>query len=422
MKSVLTALALLLAANVAPAATLSFPDTDTAKQQAKEQKKPSVILWHWTKDIGKDGDTTTAVWQQLSTAGELPVVFGQFDESAGDPDKRQSPLPIEQFNLPVAVVLAPDGTFVACLSREETMDAAKATAAVRQALNRLPKFMPLCEKALGTQGVESAKAAGQALDTLRLEDALRHPDLRRIINDRDPKDETGYRALYGLEHMGMYGEINKILQGGPDGKKKDAERDFDAADAYVAKALSNKKLTGVRRQQWLAGKAYILREKLNSQPGDYESKDYAPLVKIYREIVKVDPKSEYAVGAKQYADYWDKNASFTIRDGFYDQRFQCKHNKDWHVDMSKDMQGAKAGTYVFRMVPHNDSGMISRHFRLMVNGKEVAKAATEPNANTKTVEFTVPDIPAKAKVEVWITTRCTDGWMGPSGAFEMEKK
>ncbi|MGN0828339.1 MAG: hypothetical protein ACI4PZ_01305 [Akkermansia sp.] len=423
MKTILLTGALLLGGVACGATPLNLPEFAAAKEQAKEQNKPVVVLWHWTRDIGKDGETTAKAWSKIAQAG-LPALIAQYDESVlTDKDERKTGMPIAQYNLPAALIVAADGTFVASLDRDTTMHADKALAAIKATLPKVGAFMQLVQQARQAKGVDAARAAGQALDQLRLQDAMQHPELRNIINRQDPQDESGYRALYGLDHLGMYAELKKILQGGPDGKRSGADRDFDAADAYVDKALAHKELKGERRQQWLCAKAYILRERINSQPGDYESKDYKPLVKLYEQIVSVAPKTEFAIGAKKLAEYWDKDVFFTLKDGFYDQRFQCKHNKEWHVDISKDMSGAKPGTYSFSLVPRQDSAMISRNFRLMVNGNQVDAVATAPKDNTKTVEFNLKSaVPDKAKVEVWITTRCLDGWMGPSGNFVIRKK
>ncbi len=65
--------------------------------------------------------------------------------------------------------------------------------------------------------------------------------------------------------------------------------------------------------------------------------------------------------------------------------------------------------------------MVSRNYRLLVNGKEVAKADAPANKNTKSVQFDVPSIPKGAKVEVQFTVQCNDGWFGCSGHIEMKK-
>lgn len=421
MKHIFTTTAFLLGGMLVQASPLPFGTVEQTKELMKQQQKPGVVLWHWTKDIGKDGEITEATWKQVAQA-ELPVVLGQFDESVPlEKGNRSNILPVEMFNLPVAVVMAPDGTFMACIERADAMDSDKAIELIKRTVAKQEKFMQLVSKARQTPGVEGARAAGQALAMLRPGDAARHRELTNLVNNKDPEDATGYRSIYGLEHMGMYREINKILQGGADGKKKGDQRDFDAADAYVRKALANKGLKGERRQQWLSGQAYILRERIKSQPGT--EKDFAPLAKAYKEIAKINPKSEYGKGAAHLAKYWDKDAFFTIKEGSYDQRYQCRYPKEWHVDMSKSMRGAAPGVYTFTLVPRIDSAMESRNFRLVVNGKEVAKADVDPQKNTKTVDFTVTSpIPKKAKVEVWLTTKCNDGWLGSAGYFEMKKK
>ena len=66
--------------------------------------------------------------------------------------------------------------------------------------------------------------------------------------------------------------------------------------------------------------------------------------------------------------------------------------------------------------------MVSRNYRVAINGKVVAKAAIPETENTKTVELEVPTLPEGATLEVWLTAKCNNGWMESSGYIRMEKK
>lgn len=418
MNATLLSIALLSLPAIVQAGTLPFPGVDTAKEKARETGQPSLILWHGSDWMGQSGDKLSEEWKDLADS-KLPVVFGQFDEVTGSKVNRTQILPVEQFRLPVSILLAPDGTFMACYPASVTEKGSSVSRQVNALLPQLEQFQKLVQAARHQPGLDGARAAGQALELLDIQDAVQHKELKDIINKKDPENQTGYRALFATDHLGMYGTINTLMKGGTDGEKKGADRDFDAAETYVRQALQNKKLSGERLQQWLSGLAYITRERIKSSPGALEEKDLTPLVKLYQEIAAIAPKSQYGIGAARYAHYWDKSTFFVLKEGRYDGRYACRYEKDWHVDVSCQMAGA--GRYSFKLIPIENSAMISRNFRLFINGKEVAQANQKPELNTKSVEFTVPTYSPGAKVEVWLTAKCLDNWMGPSGTFEMKK-
>ena len=418
MKTSLLTLSFLLAAAMpGPAAGVSFPDVPAVLQQAKAQGKPALVLWYgsdWVPQV----ETLCQDWSALAASG-MPVVFGQFDEKTGlDGELRKKTLPLERYNLPTAVLLAPDGSFMATFPPSVTRDTASLQKEVLAIIPKAEEFMKLAAKARSSSGVDAAKAAGQALELLRVSDALHCYDLRKIINKQDPDDTTGYRALFGMEHLEMYGEMDIILKGGPDGKLQGKMRDFAAAEAFVRKALKNSKLKGERRQQWLAGLYYVQRLVMENSA----KKDRSAMLGTLQQIVDIDPNSEYGKGAAKFRHYWDPQSVHVITRGYFDTGEQTLgFEKDWHVDVSDAV--TSPGVYQFTLKQMNGGKLISRNFRLAVNGRVVGQAAIDPKTDSKSVELTVPDgTPADAKVEVWLTAECRDGWMGCSGFIEMKKK
>ena len=409
---------------VSQAETLSFPDVPTAKEKAAKEGKPCLVVWYgsdWQPNVGAFCKT----WEAVAKAHAGTFVFGQFDDKTGlNIDVRKKVLPIEHYNLPAVVLLASDGTFMAEFSGEQVSQSPDALMPkLAELAKTAPAFTKLAQQAANTQGVEAAKIAGQALELLPVGFAVRCGSLTGIIRKNDPKDQSGYMALFAMDHMAMYGEINGVLNGGKDGKLKGKDRKFDEAEAYVrgvlASPLMKQDKYRHRRQQWLAGLAYVLRERIvsNTTP---ENRDAKPIVKVYEEIVKLDPDTQVAKGAKRWIHYWDAD-TVTIIDGyFYESGHQTLgFEKDWQVNVTDSITGP--GTYTFSLIPVDNGGMVTRNYRLLVNGKEVAKADAPADKNTKTVKFTVPAIPAGAKVEVRLTARCNDGWFGCSGRIEMKK-
>lgn len=418
MKSTLFTLSLLLCAAVpSMAASVPFPHVPAAKQQAKEQGKPALILWYgsdWTPGV----DKLCKDWATLASAG-LPVVLGQFDEKLGlDGEVRKKTLPLERYNLPTAVLLDSNGSFMATYSPEETRDVALLKKLVSEAIAKAPAFEKLAAKARASKGIDAAKAAGEALSLLQVKDAMLNQELRKIINKEDPDDQTGYRALFGMDHLDMYAQMVIILKGGADGKLEGKERDFAAAENFVRKALRQPGLKGERRQQWLAGLYHVQRLQMESS-GKHDTK---AMLATLKKLIQIDPSTECAKGAAKLSHYWNPTTVTVIDSNFYIRGNQTlRFEKDWHVDVTSSISGP--GVYVFELVPMENGPMVTRNFRLAVNGKVVESASIKPDVNTKKVELTVPaNIPTGAKVEVWLTAQCNDHWMECTGFIEMKKK
>lgn len=410
--------ALLLLPAVSHAAAL-LPDVPAAKEQAKTADKPLLVLWHGSDWLYDDAAVVKA-FAQVQESGP-PVVFGQFDDLTGLPnEQREKTLPLgAQFSLPLAVLLAPDGTFVAKYPAAVVRDPAALQAAVKSSLAALPRFTEQVKKARSSQGAESAAAAKTALSLLAEDDALQHRELKELITKQDPMDVSGARAAYATDHLAMYKEINLILAGGENGTKKGAERDFAKASAYVNGIIARgKDMPLYSRQQWLAGLGYVYKEQWQSTKS---AEARLKSAEAYRACAALAPETEYGKGAAKYARYMDPDAFIAISDFNYDSGEQTLgFEKDWHVNVTPCMQGA--GTYTFRLVPRNNGGMVTRNYRLIVNGRQVATAeGIDDMQNTKEVTFTVPELPQDAAVEVWLTAQCNDGWFGCSGSIEMKK-
>ncbi len=423
MKNVLlTSLLAPLAALTVQAATLPFPDVAAAKEQAAASGKPALIVWYGS-DWQHGVDAFCKKWQKLAASNSSTYIFGQFDDKTGlEGGIRNKALPIEHFNLPAVILLAPDGSFMAEYSGELVKNPdSKLLKQLAQPTRLAARFAELAQKARSSSGKAAVINAATALYLLPTKDAMRNKELTGIINKHDPKDETGFRAQFCLDHLGMYDEINGILKGGTTGKLAGKERKFDEAEAYVRGVLAKKALQGNdRRQQWLAGLSYVLRERILSTTTP-ETRDVSPLLATLDEIIKLDPTSQYGKGAAKFRHYWDPTTYNTIKGGYYTRGDQTLgFEKDWHIDVTSSIKGA--GTYTFSLVPVENGSMISRNFRLVVNGKVVATPSIPADKNTKTVDFEVPAIPKGAKVEVWLTAKCSNGWMESTGFIRMEKK
>lgn len=420
-KSIFTLLVLMSSFAVADAAnSCKLPTVPEAKEQAKTQNKPIVILRHGSDWLHDDAEVCRK-WQKIIDQKELSgkAIYGQFDDATGQKgDERKKILPVECFNMPEAVIMAPDGTLMAVLNTKMMRGKeASITKVINKMIEICPEFCKLAEKARSTDGIEGAKAAGQALELLYDRDAVRCRALIDIINKKDPEDTTGYRALFCWEHMGMYGQINNRLKGGPEGKLQGKERDFDAAIKYVSKVLKNKRLKGERRQQWLCGLAYVYRQRNNDTGND----DWKPCLDALKEAVEINPDNEIGIGAAKYHRNLDRNAYYVIKNDFYDSGDQVVgYDKEWRIDVSHHIKGP--GIYTFTLEKRKTGRMDTKDFRIYVNGKQVGKC-DDPAKVTNTADFDLTSLPSgKPKVEVRLLSRCYDGWYACSGVIKMEKK
>ncbi len=408
-----------------PAPPLSFPDAGDAREQAKADNKPFLIIWHAT-DWMNNGNAVRNAWIELSTAGEpLPVIFGQFDEQVGTTEdvRKKAAMPFSCFNLPIAILFAPDGTFVSSYRGKTVRSATVMHKEVKAQLANLPQFMELVKQARESTGEASATAAGKALELIPHADACRHPELTKFINERDPEDKTGYRSKFCIDHIKMYGLINAKLKGGAEGKLSGKERKFDEAEAYVNGVISRQggtqpELATEQKQQWLAGLYYVQKERMNST----EKKDRTEVLATLKKIIELDPKSEYGVGADAFHRYWDPESVFEVENGFYEARHQTLgFDKDWHIDVTDIVK--TPGTYVVTRVPMVNGSMTTRNFRIVADGKEIARPAIDEKQGALEVEITVPELPKNAKkIELWLTAQCHDGWLNCSGRLEVKKK
>lgn len=300
MKTLFLMMALL--APLGAQAALPFPTVEPAKQQAKTEGKPALILWYGPQ-WQYDAPDIEAQWQQLAAAG-LPVVIGQYTDDMGQKwDDRWRTVGFNPYNAPLGYLFAPDGTFMACYPRPVALSAEKTAAAVKAALEILPRFTELVAKARSEKGIPAATAAGQALELLALNDAYSQAELKKIITAQDPDNKTGYSDLFCTDHMAMYNRINKAMEG-PDGKLRGGDRKFADGYALVNGVLATPhEMKPEQRQMWLCGLAYVYREEFRAT-GKPELRQ--KMLDTYAEVVKVDPASEYGIGAEGYIHYWAK--------------------------------------------------------------------------------------------------------------------
>lgn len=404
-----------------PAASpLAFPENLDARALAKAENRPCLIIWHGSDWHPKAGRIVKE-WTELGKKN-LPVIIGQIDERVGtvpDLHEREKLTPFGAFtNLPVAVLMAPDETLLAIYDGKTVLSAAAMEKAVNRTLKQMPKYMQLVEKARSADGLEGARAAADALAMQPYPDAMRNRQLKDILNSKDPNHETLCRYLYCMDHMGMYEEINAVLNGGKgaDARFKGNDRKFDDGIRFVQKVMKSRKLSKDLEQQWTSGLAYVYREKYGV---DKDPALRKLVVDSYRKVVEIDPDSEYGKGALRWANYWDESVPYVFDTPFYDSGdMTVGFEKEWRVNVSDKVD--TPGSYTFSLNPVKTGRMTSKGFQLYANDKHVCDADVAADQDTKTVNFNVPRA-LKGKVEVRFKVQCFDGWYACAGEMVMKK-
>lgn len=398
------------------ATALSLQDVPAGQEQAKKENKPLLVLWHGSDWMGSADKELQSEWEKLK-AEQLPVVLAQYDDKLGqDRPARKKVLPVTEFNLPCAVLLLPDGTLFTTYTGKNVRTAKGMLKVLSKSEAKLKSFRALTEKAKAAKGVEAATAAGQALALLSFEDARRCGSLKEIIQRQDPKDETGYHEVFLQGHENVINALSAKME---EGGKKGKNRDFAAAAAMAEKVLAQKNLTKEAEQRWLAGLAYVQREKFNEEGNN----DWKAFRATCERIVKVDAKSDYADGARFFLHYYDTKKPFIITHGYYNRDVMPKFfEKPWEVDVSSALNGG--GTYTFRLKPDEKTSdrLVTKDFILSIDGKTVDKVSKEIKYGDP-VTFKVPaSAPKKGKMTVQCTVRCNDGGLNCSGYIEMKKE
>ena len=156
------ALAALLPAALA---ALSFPEAAAAKEQAKAENKPALILWYGP-ERQCDAPAIETAWNKVAADG-LPVVLGQVNDRLGQKwSEREKVLGVNPYNAPLGFLYAPDGTFIACYERPVAKDAAAVESSLKASMELMPAFMELVRQARDQKGPAAAEAAGKALEML----------------------------------------------------------------------------------------------------------------------------------------------------------------------------------------------------------------------------------------------------------------
>ena len=413
-------------ATAAPAASaagvLAVPDAAEARAQAKAAGCPALILWHGS-DWVPQADKLAVQWNKLAKR-RLPVLLGQVDEKQGTAPyqhDRDALLPTGSFtNLPVAVLLGADDTLLAIYTGKTVLNAAAMEKALEATLGMVPAYMQQVGLARNTEGVEGARAAARALAMQPLETARRNHELKKILNSKDPGHETLLRYLYGMDHLGMYEEINAVLNGGKgaEARFQGAERQFDAGAGFVNQVLQLPECRGELRQQWMSGLAYVYREQFKAS-GEQAVRD--KVVSVYRQVVEIDPVSEYGRGARRWADYWDDKHPYIFEEPYYSNGdMTAEFEKEWRVNVSSQMKGAGVYSFSLTPLPGRNGRMTCKGFQLYANGQHVCDAAEPADKDARTVTFQVPRA-LQGRVEVRFRVRCFDGWFECAGEMLMKK-
>lgn len=415
------ALACSLALSTGAAAAL-LPLHD-AQKKAQEENKPIVLLWSGS-DWMPGASTLHKNWEALSNSSSSPVVWALFDETTRvTPEQlKAAGMPVEVWNLPAVLVMTPEKKLLAQLPPSVASNTSLAAKRIDSVVSMADKQKQLLQQAASEKGAAKARLIGKALDSMALFDAIARKDLLDELKKADPKDESGYVFKYSLGAMPktpgavseLYKKVNALMT--EQGAKKGKDRNFDAADRFLSEKLALPVLDKPQKQQLLAARAYVAREKYRS--GDEAARD--AMLGLFREIYKLDRKSELGKGARGYIEYFTKPILLNGLD--FDSVHLRKTFHPWVVNATKYMK--TPGTYEIRRVHDGGPDSVSvRNARILVNGRVAAELPPDlKDKNLDAFTLTVPALKPGSSVQIEMEAKGNGHWMSTWGHIEIEKK
>lgn len=404
----------------ASAALLPLPE---AQKKAAAENKPIVLLWSGS-DWMQGASSLQKNWDALSTTSSAPVVWALFDETTKTTPQelKAAGLPVEVWNLPAVLVMTPEKKLLAQLSPAVAVNTALAAKKIESAVKLGARQQQLLKQAAGEQGVAKARLIGQALDSMALPDAIARKDLQDELKKADPKDESGYVFKYSLGVMpktpgavsNLYRTVNGLMS--EKDTKKGKERNFEAADKFLVEKLALPVLDKPQKQQLLAARAYVARERFRS--GDEAAKE--DMLALFHQIYKLDRKSQLGKGARGYIEYFTKPI---LLDGLdFSSVNLRKEFRPWVINATKYITAP--GTYEIRRVHDGGSDSVSvRNARVLVNGKVVAQLpADQQDKNLDSFVLTVPAMKPGSRVQIEIEAKGNGHWLSSWGHIEIDKK
>lgn len=395
-----------------------------AQKKAEAENKPIVLLWSGS-DWMQGADALQQKWTVLSESNAAPVVWSLFDETTKTtPDElKAAGLPVEVWDLPAVLVMTPQKKLVAQFSPAVASNPALASQKIESAIAAARQQEALLKKAASATGRDKARLIGQALDCMELVDAVSRKDLLEELGKADPQDETGYVFKYALGAMpktpaavsSLYKKVNELMTEG--GKKKGKDRDFSAADRFLTEKLASTVLDTPQKQQLLAARAYVAREKYRAAGGE-EAKNQ--MLSFFRDIYQLDRKSELGKGARGYVEYFTKPILLNGLD--FESVHLRKEFHTWTINASKYMMSP--GIYEIKRVHDGGSDSVSvRNARVLVDGKVAAELpADQRDKDCDSFELALPALKPGSRVQIEMDARGNGYWLSTWGHIEINKK
>lgn len=419
-----TWMALACSLAVTGGATAALLPLQEAQKKAEAENKPIVLLWSGSGWM-QGADALQQKWTALSESSAAPVVWALFDETTKTtPDElKAAGLPVEVWNLPAVLVMTPQKKLIAQYSPAVASNTASASKKIESAVATAQKQESLLKKAASASGSDKARLIGKALDSMALLDAVSRKDLLDELGKADPQDETGYVFKYALGAMpktpgavsNLYKKVNALMTDG--GKKKGKDRDFSAADRFLTEKLSSPVLDTPQKQQLLAARAYVAREQYRAT-GDAGAKNQ--MLSFFRDIYRLDRKSELGKGARGYVEYFTKPILLNGLD--FESVHLRKEFHPWRINATKYV--TSPGVYEITRVHDGGPDSVSvRNARILVNGKVAAELpADQRDKNRDSFELTLQEWKPGSRVQVEMDARGNGYWLSTWGHIEIKKK
>lgn len=290
--------AIALISTLLAAASLAAVNPDTAPtvaatiEKAKSGKKDIVLFFYGPDWDARGTALCDGAWKQshlslsnLATAA-IPIFDLNDTEAKKKLTEQNKPFKFKIWNYPAVaycdfrgdVILVREG-----LPATTTPDNFKQFAQLAKKLRE--KRDALFKQAEGAKDLEKARLLGQALTALSMDVANTYKDTINQIRKLDPDNKTGYADIFNFSHSGIVEPIAKD-------KPKAGSDEFKKQEERLNTLLKNPVRPNTQKQAILGAK-YALYHYAEL----YDKADAA-----LRELIRLDPKSHYGIGAKTILD------------------------------------------------------------------------------------------------------------------------
>ncbi len=366
-----------------------------ALELAKKDKKNIVVVCTGSDWLPSANDIEKAYASLEKDFPQDKVIWALYDEKekASEAELKAPKPPIGVWNFPAVQILDSEARPVFYAEGIKPSTLMKLGPIVEKYEKLIDKRDGLWNAAKDKSGEEAYVLIAKGLDAMPEKMARYYKPQIEQLAKLDPSDKTGAHMKYTF---GFLSFIEKEING----RIKDQK--FDEAKKYIQDCLKKPALTTYQRQMLMAG-MFRLQKEQGNLPAALDS---------LKALVKIDPKTEFAQGAKRMVAYYTqpvkmKNLSWSQGD-----------NRPLWIPMLFDVSSVmkEPGTYEIEF-KHRDGHTKFRNPVIKSGNNELVKVSDDKESN----KFTVTISKLSGRPILQIDSQGT-GWFAGCGDVIITKK